>query len=194
MHTQFISYIQKHSKTPIKANEIELIKRVSIPKSLKKKEFFLEKGKICRHLGFIVKGAMRQYSVDDRGVEHLVRLSVENWFVQDRESFTLEQPSSYFIDAWENTNLLVITKESLDKLMTIPAIAEISTCLDEVFAMQRRINATISMSAFERYKYFEDNYPEFIGRFPQHIIASYLGITKETLSRVLNKTKFPPLM
>lgn len=187
MHEQLISYFQSHSKTPLTSDEIDQIKRVFIPKSLNKKEFFLTKGDVCKHLGFIVNGAMRQYSIDANGGERMFRLSIENWLVQDRESFVLNKPSSYFIDAWEETNLLVVTKTNLAEIMSIPALADTNSCLDEFFSMQRRINDFISLSALERYKKLESTYPEFISRFPQHIIASYLGVSKETLSRVLNK-------
>jgi CRP-like cAMP-binding protein len=141
---------------------------------------------VCKYAAFIVKGAMRQYSVDDKGSEHIVRLSIENWWAVDRESFVMLTPSIYNIDAWEDTDVLMITKADSNHLNSIPALNEMSKRLDEnhVFAYQKRLNAAISMTAEQRYLNLENTYPEFLQRFPQHIIASYLGITKETLSRI----------
>src|SRR5262249_20716033 len=127
------------------------------------------------------------YSVDEKGNEHVVRLSIENWWAGDRESFTMLIPSIYNIDAWEDTDALLITyADFLNGLNKIPAISEMITKLDHnhAFALQKRINASISFSAKKRYEEFAKKYPEFIKRFPQHIIASYLGITKKTLSRI----------
>jgi CRP-like cAMP-binding protein len=96
-------------------------------------------------------------------------------------------PSHYYIDAWEDTDALVITRaEMIGLLNPIPAFAELTRKLDErnSIANQRRVNASISLSAEKRYEELANTYPEFLKRFPQHIIASYLGITKETLSRI----------
>lgn len=134
---------------------------------------------------------MRHYSVDDKGVEHIVRLSIENWWVGDRESYVMLTPSIYNIDAWEDTDLLVITKaDSLKLVQELPAINEMVRRMDEMhsIALQKRTNASVSLPADKRYTDFINSYPEFVQRFPQHIIASYLGITKETLSRVRNRS------
>ena len=147
----------------------------------------MQEGQVCKYSAFIVKGAMRQYTVDDKGVEHIVRLSIENWWAVDRESFVMLTPSVYNIDAWEDTEVLLITKsDSLDMLDQIPVLAQWTRSLDEhhAFAAQKRLSASISFSAEKRYSDFANTYPEFLQRFPQHMIASYLGITKETLSRI----------
>ena len=189
MYDQFIRYINSHVTTPLNDNDIERIKNVYVPKKLRKRQYFLQKGDVCEHIGFVVKGAIRQYSVDEKGNEHIVRLSIENWWAGDRESFTMLTPSSYYVDAWEETELLIVTQADLTTLGEISAFNELKSQLDNnhAFALQKRVNATISLSAEQRYEELTKTYPEFIQRFPQHIIASYLGITKETLSRVRNK-------
>jgi len=134
---------------------------------------------------------MRQYTVDDNGEEHITRLSIENWWVNDRESLMKQIPSIYFIDAWEETDTLLITKAAfLELIVRIPALSEWMRNIDVNFAIasQRRLNAAISLSAEERYHYLKKNYPEFLQRFPQHIIASYLGITRESLSRIRSQS------
>lgn len=130
---------------------------------------------------------MRQYSVDSKGAEHMVRLCIENWWAGDRESFTNQTPSRYFIDAWEETETLVASKaDVVNRLNAITAMAEVATVLSQnnSFALLNRVNASISLSAEQRYDDLQKTYPELLQRFPQHLIASYLGITKETLSRV----------
>ena len=187
MHESLIKYIENHSVTPLTENDVQIIENTFIPKRIRKKQYFLQEGEVCEYMGFIVKGAMRQYSVDEKGIEHIVRLPIENWWVGDRESHINLTPTVYNIDAWENTDLLAISRaDTLSQLYSIPAINEMSRMLDEkyAFAAQKRLNEHISLSAEKRYSVLENTYPEFIQRFPQHIIASYLGITKETLSRI----------
>jgi CRP-like cAMP-binding protein len=96
-------------------------------------------------------------------------------------------PSVYNIDAWEDTDVLVVTKADFyNRINSIPAIIEMARKMDENYAIatQKRLNASISLPAEQRYSDFIRAYPEFLQRFPQHMIASYLGITKETLSRI----------
>ena len=191
MHESLIKHINSYTSTPLSEGEAELIKNIFVPKKIRKRQFFLQEGQVCKYGAFIVKGAMRQYSVDDKGVEHIVRLLIENWWAVDRESFVMLTPSVYNIDAWEDTEMLVVTKsDSLDLFNQIPVLAQWARKLDEhhAFAAQRRLSASISFSAEKRYSDFASTYPEFLQRFPQHMIASYLGITKETLSRIRHST------
>ena len=191
MHESLIQYIQNYSSIPLSQAEIETIKNSFIPKKLRKKQYFLQEGEVCKYFAFIVKGAMRQYSVDDKGVEHIVHLSIENWWVGDRESYIMLTPSAYNIDAWEETELLTITRSGqLNLLEKIPSLASMIRHMDErnAIATQRRLNSTISNTADKRYEDFINYHPEFIQRFPQHLIASYLGITKSSLSRIRNQS------
>jgi CRP-like cAMP-binding protein len=186
MHETLLNYIREHATTPLTDAGIEVIKEVFVPKKLKKRQFFLQEGEVCKYSAFIVKGAMRQYRVDDKGVEHILRLSIENWWVSDRESYIMLTPSRYNIDAWEDCELLTLTRaDFLDRLSLIPAINEMAKKMDDNFAIatQRRVSS-ISLSAEERYAELVQTYPEFLQRFPQHLIASYLGISRETLSRL----------
>ena len=187
MHEPLTKYINSFAITPLTSNEVELIKNAFVYKKIRKRQYFLQEGEVCKYAAFIVKGAMRQYSVDDKGIEHIVRLSIENWWAVDRESHVMLTPSPYNIDAWEDTDVLLTTRADLLILSNnIPALREMTSKLDErhAFAAQKRLNAAISMTAEKRYSNLVDTYPEFLQRFPQHIIASYLGITKETLSRI----------
>ncbi|MGE8341838.1 MAG: Crp/Fnr family transcriptional regulator [Flavobacterium sp.] len=187
MHAKLIAYISQYVNLPLTSEEQALIVATFQPKKLRKKQYFLQEGDVCKYAGFIVKGAMRQYSVDHKGVEHIVHLFVENYWANDRESSTMLTPSVYNIDAWEDTELLIITRaEMLDLMDKIPAMAQMIRLMDErnAIASQRRLSSTISNTAEKRYEEFAAHHQQFVQRFPQHLIASYLGITKETLSRI----------
>ena len=193
---QLHNYINRYSQNGISKDDFEIIKGYFLRKKLRKKQYFLQEGDVCRYFGFIVKGAMRQYTVDEKGAEHVVQLSLENWWIGDRESYTMFTPSVYNIDAWEDTELLLVSRSNILELFErFPAISEMLRILDDKnsVAKEKRITSSISASAEKRYLDFITCYPEFVERFPQHIIASYLGISKDTLSRIkhqlLEKTR-----
>ncbi|MCC8409275.1 Crp/Fnr family transcriptional regulator [Mucilaginibacter sp. UR6-1] len=187
MHEPLITYINQYISSPLTSEEEKLITTAFQPKRLRKKQYFLQAGEVCKNTGFITKGAMRQYTVDDKGVEHIVHLYIENYWATDRESSIMLTPSRYNIDAWEDTELLVISRANiLDLMNKIPALVEMIRLMDERYAIanNRRLSSAISNTAEKRYEEFAQNHPQFNLRFPQHIIASYLGVTKETLSRI----------
>jgi CRP-like cAMP-binding protein len=190
MYESLIKYFNSYSSTLLTGDEIDLIQSSFTPKKFRRKQYFLQEGEVCKYSAFIIKGAMRQYRVDDKGEEHIIKLFIENWWANDRESFLRQAPSDYFIDAWEETDALLATKATLvDLIDRIPALSESIRIIDANFAIasQRRLNAAISLSAEERYHDLEKTYPEFLQRFPQQMIASYLGINRETLSRIRSR-------
>ncbi|WPV01932.1 Crp/Fnr family transcriptional regulator [Mucilaginibacter sp. cycad4] len=187
MHENLIAYINQRATSPLTKEEEALIIRAFQPKKLRKKQYLLQSGDVSKYVGFIVKGAMRQYSVDTKGVEHIVYLYLENWWACDRESAVMLTPSKYNIDAWEDTELLIVTvADMLDLIEKMPAFGQMTRFMDQrsFISSQRRLDSTISNTAEKRYEEFAAHHPQFIQRFPQHIIASFLGITKETLSRI----------
>ncbi len=186
MYELLFKYISSYATSPLSDEDADLIKSVFVPKKIRKKQYLLQEGEVCKYMAFIVKGAMRQYSIDDKGTEHIVHLSIENWWAGDRESYIMLTPTEYNIDAWEDSEVLLITRADMNLLNHIPAMSEMTRKLDErhSIANQRRLNASISLPAEKRYADFASRYPALLQRFPQHIIASYLGITKETLSRI----------
>ena len=187
MYDTLLSYIEKHSTTPLSASDIELIQSKFAPKKLRKGQYLLQEGEICRSTAFIVNGAMRQYSVDDKGMEHIIQLAIENWWALDRESFLTLAPSRFNIDAWEDTNLLILAKtDYYDHLIHVPAMVEMLATMKDnhAYATQKRLHSALNDTAEQRYFNFQKTYPELIQRFPQYLIASYLGVAKETLSRL----------
>ncbi len=188
MHPLFY-YINKYASTLISEENFNIIISHFIQKKIRKRQYLLQEGEICEYLAFILKGAIRQYYIDEKSAERIVNLYVENWWAGDHESFVYCTPSVYNIDAWEDCEVLLISKEKISELcIEFPVLNELLLILVERSNIdtQKRL-LSISFSAKKRYMYLVENYPIFINRFPQHIIASYLGITKDTLSRVLKK-------
>ena len=190
MLTPLIHYIQERSSSPLSETDLSLLEEAFIPRKLRKRQFLLQEGEVCKYIAFIVKGATRQYTVDEKGHEHVLNLCIENWWTSDRESFHKETPSIYNIDAWEETELLLLPKVNgyYEQVNAIPAFCEMRVKLDDNqhIAAQKRLNMAQTYTADYRYEELIKLYPEFLQRFPQHIIASYLGVTKETLSRIRN--------
>ncbi|HSU27914.1 MAG TPA: Crp/Fnr family transcriptional regulator [Chitinophagaceae bacterium] len=187
MFGNLIKYINSYISTPLTPEQVRLVEETFTPKKFRKKQYLLQEGEVSKYTAFIVRGAMRQYTVDDKGMEHITQLFIENWWAGDRESFIMLTPSIYNIDAWADTDALLMTNADFLKLSgPIPALFEMTRKMDErsYIATQKRLNASLNFSAEERYADLAKTHPEFLQRFPQHIIASYLGITKETLSRI----------
>ncbi len=147
----------------------------------------MQEGDVCKFVGFIIKGAFKQYTVDRTGKENILGLYIERWWVGDRESFMIDNPSHYFIEATEDVEMLLVSREDfIVKLSRTPFVNEMIKVLTEKqsFNLIKRVQASQTLTAEKRYEDFQKRFPEFIQRFPQHIIASYLGMTKETLSRI----------
>ena len=158
-----------------------------IPKKLRRRQYLLQAGDVSRWLAFISKGCLRQYTCDDSGAEHIVGLGIEGWWMTDLDSFRPRQPSTTNIDALEDSELLLIDSESLNKLYAAAPVWE--SYFMEILALQHRaalarISDFVSVSAEERYLHFLKIYPDLFQRVPLHQIASYLGITPQTLSRI----------
>lgn len=186
MHQVLFNYIQHYGHQQLDDSEKGVIESSFIPRRLRKRQYFLEEGKVCDYTGFIIKGATRQFSVDDSGAEHILQLAIENWWIVDRDSFMNRVPSRYYIEAWEDTQLLLLPRNKLEIILEIPAIKSMFWQMSENnhIASQRRLDDTITLNAVKRYENFQQLYPEIIQRFPQHQIASYLGVSRETLSRI----------
>jgi CRP-like cAMP-binding protein len=189
MYDTLINYINSRVSRPLASDEIGILKNNFVPRKIKKRQAFLQEGEVSNYMGFLVKGAMKKYSIDVKGAEHIMSLYIEGWWVGDRESFAKLKPSAFNIEACQDTDLLILTKNAAEEVFSLPIMNELTRQLDEnySYASQKRINAALSMTAEERYNMLIDSYPEFTQRFPQHLIASYLGITQETLSRIRSR-------
>jgi CRP-like cAMP-binding protein len=135
---------------------------------------------------FVEKGALREYSIDEQGNERTIQFAVEGWTISDLYSFLTAEPAVYNIEALEDSELVLINKSAHEELLT--KLPEYETYIrlqitGAYLAMQRRLTSIISATTEERYAYFSLLYPETVQRVPQHMIASYMGLKPETLSR-----------
>lgn len=184
----FFKYLS--SQFPLTEAEFESFRKVITIKKLRKKQYLLQEGDIWRYNAFVSKGFLRTYRVDDKGQEHYLQFSIENWWAGDRQSYIADEPATYNIDAFEDSEVVLISKEDFeDLLIEFPAFNRFMRNLMEksFIALRNRIHSNISFSAEEKYQDFLKTYPNMTNRMPQHMIASYLGITPETLSRVRNQ-------
>jgi CRP-like cAMP-binding protein len=178
------------NKVPFTDQELDIIKTYLKPKKLRKKQYLLQEGDVCKFIAFVEKGALRSYTVDEKGVEHIIQFALEEWNISDIFSFLTGEPATYNIDALEDSELVLISKAAHEELlMTMPKYETWMRIqiTGAYIAMQRRLTSIISLSLEERYAYFTSLYPDIVKRVPQHMIASYMGLTPETLSRVRRK-------
>jgi len=185
MFAVFEQYLQ--SKAPFTSAEIEQIKAASVVRTLRKRQYLLQAGDVWQSNAFVASGCLRTYSVDEKGTEHTIRFAIENWWASDEESLHSGQPSRYNIEAIEDTTVVVLKNDEFERVRReVPAFDKvINTLVHRSFmASQSRVHSAISFSAEEKYREFLQQYPGLAQRIPQHMVASYLGLTAETLSRI----------
>jgi len=182
----FFDYIQNISGKQLSEDDKHLLTVYFKPRKLRKRQYFLQEGDVCKHIGFIVKGSARTFTVDEKGREHILKLAIESWWLADFESFYLLTPTRFNIEALEDLEILQSTHAEIEAFLKhIPAFGAMSNIISQnnTIAAQKRVQS-ISYSAEERYGELVRDYPFFLLRFPQNMIASFLGLSSETLSRI----------
>lgn len=186
-YTIFFNLIAIRTGIKLSDHEKCMVMEALQPRRLRKRQYFVQEGDVCRYLGFIIRGAARTYSINQKGQETILYFSTEDNWLGDKDSFSNNRPCSYHIEALEDTDLLIGSRQSLDALCnTIPAI-QMFMDYDhhrQLAFSHLRINTALSMNAEERYADLLSNWPEYSRRFSQNMIACYLGIQPETLSRI----------
>jgi len=181
----FKKYINDKASLP--EEDLNEILSYAIIKKLRRRQFLLQEGDIWRYNAFICSGFVRTYSVDDKGTEHIMNFSPENYWTGDRESLTNETPSKFNIEALENTEILLFKKEDFEMLCRKISLFNnlVNNILHKSFlTSQSRIHSNISLTSEDKYNNFVLKFPTIANRVPQHMIASYIGISPETLSRI----------
>ncbi len=156
-------------------------------KKVAKNEFLLREGEVCNQTLFVEKGLLRMYSIDRNGKEHIIQFAPENWLISDRSSLYFNEKSKYYIEAVEESEVLLLKNDFFTTInQQFPHTAENNDLLlqKHIRNLQNRVNSLLAETAEERYMNFIKMYPDILLRVPQWMVASYLGITPESLSRV----------
>jgi len=159
-------------------------------KKVRKKQFIVQPGFHTRHRYFVIKGLLRSFFVDDNGMEHTMQFALENWWLSDFNAYIYQKPATLFIVALEDSTLLELAFEREQELKAADHKFEtiFRIMAEKGLAFEhRRILLNQTLSAEERYNKFASDFPFFIFRVPQYMLASYLGMTTVFLSRIRNK-------
>lgn len=167
--------------------EVGILTSLISYRKMLKGQYFLQQGDVCRYSGFIVSGCTKTFYVDEEGQEHVVMFSIEDWWTSDMGSYIEQKPADFNVQCLENTELIQFTFEQQEEMLRkIPKLERFFRILIEraFVASQKRVLRNLSMTAKDRYLFFRNQYPSIEQRIPQYLIASYLGITKEFLSKI----------
>ncbi|MBP2619210.1 Crp/Fnr family transcriptional regulator [Chryseobacterium jejuense] len=188
MFEVLLSHIQ--NKVDITDEQKSLIQSFFTVKKLKKRQYLLQEGDICRCLSFVSKGLLKSYFLDEKGNEHINMFAFEGWWISDFNSFIHQEKAVLNIDAVEDTEVLMITLENYEKMMQeIPAMDRYFRILyqNSLVTKDYRLIVFNGYTAEEKYLQLAQEKPEMIQRIPHNLIASYLGLAPETISRIRKK-------
>ena len=159
-------------------------------KTIRKKQFLLREGELCKFEGFVTKGLFRVFHIDNNGFEQVLYFAIENWWITDMDSFTNEKSSHLYIEALEDSEVLLISKKDKEfAYNNIPKIEKLFRVMTQKthIALQRRMIDNLSKTADQRYVDFIEKYPQLFQRLTNLQIAAYLGISHEFLSKIRKK-------
>ncbi len=178
---------QLEEKIELTKEDKQLLPSFFETKNLRKKQFLLQEGDYCKNLTFVSKGALKSYTIDDKGQEHISLLAWEGWWVSDFKSFICDEKAILYIEAIEDSEVLLISHSNYEELLTkIPSMERYFRILyqNSLVTKDRRLISSNTYSAEEKYLHLIKMYPFISQRIPQNLIASYLGLSPETISRV----------
>lgn len=183
-----ISHIQ--NKVDLPEEQKKKIESFFAPKKLRKKQYLLQEGEICKCLSFVSKGLLKSYVLDEKGNERINMFAFEGWWISDFNSFIHQEKAILNIDAVEESEVLMISLEDYEKMMLeIPVMDRYFRILyqNSLVTKDYRLMVSNSFTAEEKYMQFAQRNPEIIKRVPHNLIASYLGLAPETVSRIRKK-------
>ena len=185
MLSPFKTYLEQF--TEISGADVRMICEAGTERTLRKSQSLLHDGEIWNYNCFIISGCFRLYRFGEDGTDHTMRFGIENWWMTDQESYNNRTPSLYNIEALSKSTVILWTKETWQHLLSaIPVLKIFEEGLQAraYEASQRRIFSLISGSAEEKYTEFQKTYPNVFNKVPLYMVASYLGMSRETLSRI----------
>jgi len=188
MHQELKDYIKRY--IDISETELMVFQSYLIQKKIRKKEFLLREGITCKSRYFITKGCVRMYYIDHKTNEQIIHFGIDNWWITDYQSLIYKEPSKLYIQATENTELLELSQFNFEKLcLELPKTERLFRKIMEktYIAIQNRMEYMISLSGEEFFRKFITSNPDFAQRVPQYMIASYLGMTPEFVSKLRAK-------
>jgi CRP-like cAMP-binding protein len=183
-----IESLEKHIS--LTDEEKGLIFQVVRERRVKKNQFVVHEGAVQKCTNFLNQGSMRTYFIDTNGQEHIVQFAIEGWWISDLQSFILQVPATFNVQAIEDCDILELPFESLEMLYEkVPKMERYFRVITQraFVSFQQRVVQNISMSAEDRYLAFKSKYPKIELRIPQRFIASYLGISAEFLSKIKSR-------
>lgn len=160
---------------------------LTFEKSFEKKQFLAEAGKVCKYQYFVLQGSCYSYYINEKGDKNAIQLAIENYWITDASSYFINKTAVFNIETLEPMRALLLNRENLDALCkSRPIFDRFFRILlqNSMAALHHRIAKTTSEDAKYRYMEFSRLYPHFIQRIPQYLIASYLGIAPQSLSRI----------
>ncbi len=172
---------------PLTDEEKYMILSIMHPKKIRKRQYLLQEGDVSKYSAFVLSGCLRCYFVDQNGFEHILQFAIEDWWITDMMSFASGKTSRLNVDALEDSEVLLLTREDqLALFERCPKFEKYFRIITEngMISNQQRLLDNLSLPAIERYKNFIQKYPLFMQRIPQTQIAAYLGITPEFLSKI----------
>lgn len=181
------SNIEKTIKEPISDADFKAFHNLMFEKTFDKKYNLIEEGDKANYVYFIEEGSAYSYILDDKGDRHAIQFALEGYWITDLYSFYSGRDAIYTIETLEPVKVLMLNKDSFEKACcTIPMIDRFFRILiqNAYVALQYRLAKTNSEDAEHRYEEFSKLYPDFTQRIPQYLIASYLGIKPQSLSRI----------
>ncbi|MFH7018270.1 Crp/Fnr family transcriptional regulator [Flavobacterium sp. FlaQc-47] len=185
MHKSLLQHIEKI--VTLESSEIDILESCLSTFTIKKKELILHEGQVCNTLYFILKGCIRQYIINSKGVEQTLQFGIENWWITDYLSYHSQIPSHFYIQAVEKSEVIGLEQEMLESILVqIPKLERYFRVVTQKSygAAQMRIKFLFTMSAEERYHHFNNLHPEFVQRVPQYMLASYLDFSAEFMSKI----------
>jgi CRP-like cAMP-binding protein len=185
MHELFFKDFNR--KVGLTGEEQQQVAAYLTGRKLRKRQYLLQEGDVCKAVAFVEKGVLREYSLGEDGIEHVVQFALEGWHISDMYSFLTGEPATHNIDVIEDAEVTLISREAYEEmLVTVPKFETLMrlNITGAYLALRRRLASSIRDSLESRYQTFITTYPDIVQRVPQHMIASYLGATPETLSRL----------